>query len=519
MNSFLYIFIRPMTIKPFFKLLVLLNVYLISTTVISQQKKLPNIIYILADDLGYGDISHLNKQSKIHTPNIDQLAQKGISFTDAHSNSAVCTPTRYGILTGRYAWRTWMKSGVLWSYDKPLIDKKRETVASLLKKKGFNTACIGKWHLGLDWAKDSNEKIDFNKPLNGTPNDIGFDEFYGITASLDIPPYFYIKNRRITATKIDTIDGTSGKGFWRKGPIGNDFKHDEVLPHLTNKAVKYIEKQSKINKPFFLYFPLPAPHTPILPTPKYRGKSDAGEYGDFVLMVDDVVKQIEESLINQGISENTLIIFTSDNGFAPAANLQEQLDYGHHPSYNMRGHKADIFEGGHRIPFIAKWPSQIKPGTTTSETVCLTDLMATVGAIVEGKISDNSAEDSYNILPVLLGNKQTKSIREATVHHSIEGVFSIRKGKWKLIFGPGSGGWSSPVPKKARSKKMPLLQLYNLDNDISEKNNIAHQYPNIVDELTQLMKQYIEDGRSTIGEPQKNDTETTFMPKAYKNEN
>jgi len=371
----------------------------------------------------------------------------------------------------------------------------------------------------LDWTKDSNEKIDFNKPLNGTPNDIGFDEFYGITASLDIPPYFYIKNRRITATKIDTIDGTSGKGFWRKGPIGNDFKHDEVLPHLTNKAVKYIEKQSKINKPFFLYFPLPAPHTPILPTPKFRGKSDAGEYGDFVLMVDDVVKQIEESLINQGIAENTLIIFTSDNGFAPAANLQEQLDFGHHPSYNMRGHKADIFEGGHRIPFIVKWPTQIKPKSISSETVCLTDLMATVGAIVNEKISDNSAEDSYNILPVLLGKKQTKSIREATIHHSIEGVFSIRKGKWKLIFGPGSGGWSSPVPKKARSKKMPLLQLYDLDNDISEKNNIAHQYPNIVDELTLLMKQYIEDGRSTVGEPQKNDTETTFMPKAYKNEN
>jgi len=508
-----------MSAKPILKIVVLLNILLISSTSICQQKKLPNIIYILADDLGYGDISYLNNQSKINTPNIDKLAQEGISFNDAHSNSAVCTPTRYGILTGRYAWRTWMKSGVLWSYDKPLINSKRETVASLLKKQGYNTACIGKWHLGLDWAKDKNGKIDFNKPINGTPNDIGFDEFYGITASLDIPPYFYIKNRQITATRIDTINGTTGKGFWRKGPIGNDFKHDEVLPHLTKKATEYIQKNADKREPFFLYFPLPAPHTPILPTPKFRGKSKAGEYGDFVLMVDDVVKQIEEILKEKGIDNNTLIVFTSDNGFAPAANLQEQLNFGHHPSYNMRGHKADIFEGGHRIPFIVKWPRKIKAGTYSAETVCLTDLMMTVGAIVNEKIADNSAEDSFNILPVLLGEKIEKPIREATIHHSIEGVFSIRQGNWKLIFGPGSGGWSYPVPKAARKLNLPLYQLYNLKDDISEKNNVAYKHPELVQKLTKLMEQYVKNGRSTVGEPQKNDTETTFKPKAHKNEN
>lgn len=482
-------------------------------TIFSQEKKLPNIIYILADDLGYGDISHLNNNSKIITPSIDKLASEGISFTDAHSNSAVCTPTRYGILTGRYAWRTWMKSGVLWSYDKPLIAKNRETVASMLKKNGYTTACIGKWHLGLGWQKNKDSTINFKKPIKETPNDIGFDEFYGITASLDIPPYFYIKNRKITASKISTINATTGKGFWREGPIGNDFKHEDVLPHLTNKAIEYINKQSKRKKPFFLYLPLPAPHTPILPTPKFKGKSKAGEYGDFVLMVDDVVKQVEEALKINGISENTLLIFTSDNGFAPAANTQEQLAFGHTPSKNYRGYKADIYEGGHRIPFIAKWPSQIKEGISSNQTICLTDLMATTAAITKTKLQANEAEDSYNILPVLLDKKLKDPIREATIHHSIDGVFAIRQGKWKLIFGAGSGGWSYPTKKETQSLKLPLLQLYNLETDASETTNVTENNPKIVEKLTILMKKYIDNGRSTPGKPQKNDTETLFLPK------
>jgi len=498
-----------------FKLLIFFQIILSISTVFAQTSQDPNIIYILADDLGYGDISYLNEQSKIQTSNIDKLAEQGISFTDAHSGSAVCTPTRYGILTGRYAWRTRMKSGVLWSYDKPLIDTNRQTVASLLKNKGYHTACIGKWHLGLDWAKDKNDKIDFKQRIEGTPNSIGFDEFYGITASLDIPPYFYIKDHYITASKIDTIDRTTGKGFWRKGPIGNDFKHEEVLPHLTEKALDYIKRKATSNQPFFLYFPLPAPHTPILPTPEFKGKSKAGEYGDFVLMVDDVVKQITETVKANGIEKNTVIIFTSDNGFAPAANLKEQQEFGHAPSYHFRGYKADIFDGGHRIPFIVKWPKQINPGTRSDETICLTDLMSTVGAIVKENISDHSAEDSYNILPILLGETLEAPLREATVHHSVEGVFSIRQGKWKLIFGPGSGGWSQPKPQKARKDKLPLMQLYNLDNDISEKNNIADQYPKIVENLTKLMEQYIKNGRSTPGKSQKNEGEITYLPKPY----
>lgn len=502
-------------IQSIFKIFVIINIVLANTYSFSQQSKLPNIIYILADDLGYGDVSHLNKESKIQTPNIDQLAKEGISFTDAHTNSAVCTPTRYGVLTGRYAWRTWMKSGVLWSYDKPLINKNRITVASLLKNKGYNTACIGKWHLGLGWEKDEQGKVDFSQPLKETPNDLGFDDFYGITASLDIPPYFYIKNNKITASKIETINGNTGLGFWREGPIGNDFKHDDVLPHLTEKAVNYINKQSKTKAPFFLYFPLPAPHTPILPTEKFKGRSNAGEYGDFMLMVDDVVKQLVETLKTNGIEDNTLFIFTSDNGFAPAANLKQQLSFGHNPSANLRGHKADIYEGGHRVPFFVKWPQQIKPGSKSDETICLTDLMATVGAIIKEPIPNNAGEDSYNILPLLLSGKVTTPIREATIHHSIEGIFSIRRGKWKLIFGPGSGGWSHPKPKEARLMKLPLYQLYNLDEDISETNNVAHLHPKLVENLKELLKKYVDNGRSTPGTPQKNDTETIFIPKPY----
>lgn len=267
----------------------------------NAQSSRPNIIYILADDMGYGDASCLNKNSRLHTANIDKIAAAGMRFTDAHSNSAVCTPTRYGILTGRYAWRTSLQSGVLWSYDMPLIEKGRTTVASLLKQKGYETACIGKWHLGLGWQKGTDGKVDFSKEITEGPNQNGFNYFYGITASLDIPPYFYIENNKITATSIYSIAGTSGKGFWRPGPIGNDFKHEEVLPHLTNKAVEYIKAQANSNKPFFLYFPLPSPHTPILPTKDYLGKSGTNEYGDFVLMTDDMIGKILAAVKEAGI--------------------------------------------------------------------------------------------------------------------------------------------------------------------------------------------------------------------------
>lgn len=478
-----------------------------------EDLKKPNIIYILADDLGYGDLSCYNEDSKINTPHIDQLASQGMQFADAHSNSAVCTPTRYGILTGRYAWRSKLKSGVLWSYDSLLINKERTTLASLLKKHGYHTACIGKWHLGLDWSKDSLGIIDFNKDILGGPNENGFDYFYGITASLDIPPYFYIENNHITAQKIDTIEAMSGKMFWRKGPIGDDFRHIEVLPKLTQQAVNYIDEQSKSKDPFFLYFPLPAPHTPILPSPEFQGKSNTNEYGDFVLMVDDVVRQIQNALEKNGITDNTLIVFTSDNGCSPMADFDELAELGHDPSYIYRGHKADIYEGGHRIPFIIRWPEHISKGRVSNEIICSTDFMATCADILGDTLSNNEGEDSFSIWPLLRASKLNHPIREAVVHHSVDGYFSIRKGKWKLEFCLGSGGWSYPTEKSAKAMGLPDVQLYDLKNDIAEENNIAISHPELVQELSELMLQYISEGRSSPGQKQYNEGDEIILQK------
>ena len=472
--------------------------------------KNPNIIYILADDLGIGDVSIYNPDSKIQTPAIDALAKEGMLFSDAHSGSSVCTPTRYGILTGRYAWRTSLAKGVTWTYDRHLIDPNRLTVASLLKKQNYQTACIGKWHLGLDWAKNTLGEYDFRLPITNGPTQNGFDYFYGITASLDIPPYFYIENDRITATSVDTIEAMTGKKFWRKSVIGNDFVHEEVLPVLTEKAVQFIEKSSQSTKPFFLYFPLTAPHTPILPTAPFRGKSGTTEYGDFVIMVDDVVRQISEAVAKTGIAENTLIIFTSDNGCSPMADFAELAAIGHDPSYIYRGHKADIYEGGHRIPFIAKWPSKIKPGTSTGQTICLTDLLATVAGIVQDTLPEEAGEDSYDLTPLLLDPSFSQDIREATVHHSIEGCFSLRQKQWKICFCPGSGGWSYPTPKECLALELPSTQLFNLDDDPAEEQNVAEANPDIVERLTGLMQKYIAEGRSTRGLPQVNDREVNL---------
>lgn len=473
-----------------------------------KEEKFPNIIYILADDMGYGDVSSLNPDSKIRTPHLDTMIKTGMHFTDAHSGSAVCTPTRYGILTGRYAWRTSMKEGVTWSWSPPLIDKERSTVASKLKKKGYHTACIGKWHLGLGWVKDSLDQVDIRKPITEGPNDNGFDYFFGITASLDIPPYIYIENDHSTTQNIDTIERRDGKEFWRKGAIGDDFKHIEVLPKITEKAVEYISTQAKKENPFFLYFPLPAPHTPILPTEKFQNQSNTNAYGDFVLMVDDVVGQIEAAVKAAGISENTLIIFTSDNGCSPMADFEELAEVGHDPSFVFRGHKADIFEGGMRVPFIAKWPARIPAATSSGETICHTDLMATLVNITRDSMLPNEGEDSYDILPVLLGEKMDTPIREATVHHSVNGSFSIRQGKWKMSFCPGSGGWSDPRPAKAKEMDIPPLQLYDLSQDIGESRNLIKDHPKLARKLADLMMSYIERGRSTPGPAQQNDTET-----------
>ena len=488
-----------------FVIFVFFFLVFIQSTSEKKQNDSPNIVYILADDMGYGDVSAINENSAWETINMDKLATAGMIFTDAHSGSAVCTPTRYGVLTGRYSWRSRLKSGVLWSWDDALIEEDRVTVGSFLQNYGYYTACVGKWHLGLGWqySDEDPDSVDFGKPVLNGPVTRGFDYFYGITASLDIPPYVYIENNHSTTVPTEYTENKTKYGWWRKGLTGSDFDHEQVLPHLTEKAVAFINRfiDERGDKPFFLYFALPAPHTPILPTEEFQGRSGTNPYGDFVLQVDFTVGQVMNALEHHGIEDNTLFILTSDNGCSPEAQYDELEKFGHDPSYVFRGHKADIFEGGHRIPFIVRWPAQVKAGTVSDQPVCLTDLMATCAAIVGETLPDSAGEDSYNILPVLLG-EDIEPVRKATVHHSVNGSFAVRKGKWKLIMCPGSGGWSYPVPKEAKKMNLPPVQLYNLEKDIVEQNNVYDQYPEIVSELESLLKEYILSGRSTPGEPQ-----------------
>jgi len=505
----------------FTRLIIVLGLITISFGEKRKPASKPNIIYVLADDLGYGDLSILNKNGKIKTPHIDRLGNSGIVFSDAHSSSSVCTPTRYGIMTGRYSWRSRLKESVLFGYSKALIPNTRTTVASMLKTEGYQTAFIGKWHLGWDWAiKDSSdlnevdlnsknlERVDFSKAVKNGPDDLGFDYSYGHAGSLDMAPYVYVENGMPTQIPVTATSNTNKYSWWREGPTANDFIHEETTPHFFRKSFEYIQEKSKEKKPFFLYLALPSPHTPILPGKEWIGKSGLNPYGDFVMMLDDYMGQLEKVIREAGIEKNTIVIFTSDNGCSPEANFELLKQKGHNPSYIFRGHKADIFEGGHRVPFIVKWPNEIRKGLVSDEIICSTDLMATCADIVNYSLSGNEGEDSYSLLPLFKQKKLTKPLREATVHHSINGNFAIRKGDWKLILSPGSGGWSYPVPNKDTEviKNLPPVQLYDLKNDPAETLNLEASNRETVKELKSLLMKYIAEGRSTPGIPQKNDS-------------
>jgi len=486
-----------------------------------EVEKQPNIIYILADDLGYGDIAAFNKESGIKTPYLDQMANEGMKFTDAHTSSSVCTPTRYGILTGRYNWRSRLKSSVLTGKSKALIPSSRTTIASLLKKQNYQTAFIGKWHLGWDWgtknAEDNSgagwdvkdfDNLDFSKPITNNPNDLGFDYAYGHCGSLDMAPYVYVENGKSTAIPTEYTVNKGAQSWWRKGLTSPDFIHEDVTPNFIRRAISYVSEKAKDEKPFFLYLPLPSPHTPILPTKEFQGKSGLDNpYGDFVMMVDAFVGQLLAQVKKSGIEENTLIVFTSDNGCSPQANFKQLISKGHNPSGNYRGHKADIFEAGHRVPFIVKWPKVIKPGTVNNQTICTTDFVATVAAITDYKLKDNEAEDSFDMMPLLTQSFKGDTFRETTIHHSINGSFAIRKGDYKLIMCAGSGGWSFPRPNSKEVKELlPKIQLYDLSKDPSEQKNLQAEMPAKVIELKGLLTQSILEGRSTAGVAQKNDT-------------
>lgn len=484
----------------------------------------PNIVFILCDDLGYGDVKCLNPEGKIATSRIDQLAAEGMVFTDAHSGSAVCSPTRYGVMTGRYSWRSKLQSGVLGGLSPRLIEQDRLTVAQMLKDAGYHTTCIGKWHLGMDWVKlpgkevtefgiepvAQNRNVDYARPITNGPNSVGFDEYFGISASLDMVPYTFIENDHVTAlpTEDRSFEMVLGiaKNMTRKGPAAPGFEAMDVLPRLTERAIATIDTRATASKeqkqPFFLYMPLASPHTPIVATPDWRGKSGLNPYADFVMQTDEYIGRVIDAIDRNGLAENTLIIVTSDNGCAPYAGIAEMIQKGHHPSYHFRGAKADIYEGGHHIPFIARWKGVVAPGSKHDRTIFLGDLMATCAEIIRFKLPDTAAEDSFSFLSVLRGDKATPA-RPAVVHHSARGTFAIRDRRWKLIFGPGSGGWSDPKPGEEPPDAIPV-QLYDLESDIGERKNLADQNPEEVTRLTLLFEKYIADGRSTPGAVQAN---------------
>ncbi|MEM1442955.1 MAG: arylsulfatase, partial [Verrucomicrobiota bacterium] len=409
----------------------------------------PNIIIILADDQGFGDVSALNPESKIPTPHIDRIAAEGITFTDGHTSSAVCTPTRYSLLTGRYHWRTHLQKGVLGGFSPPLIAPDRLTIAGLLKEQGYYTACIGKWHLGFDWqlkgggiANDEGNfsggfkdgwNVDYKAPILNGPVDVGFDTFFGISASLDMPPYVYIQDK--VATEIATVE----KAFHRPGPAGEHFEAVDVLPDITAKTVEVIGERAEAAKsgtPFFIYFPLNAPHTPIVPPEEWIGKSGINIYADFTMQVDHCVGQVLAALDEHDLAENTLIVFTTDNGCSPQAKFNELEAAGHKASYIYRGHKADIYEGGHRVPFVARWPARVKAGSKSDALIGQVDFLATAAEITGAEVPETQGEDSVSFLS-LLENSESGPTRNSIIVQSINGSFAVRDGDWKLALCPG----------------------------------------------------------------------------------
>ncbi|HEX4263420.1 MAG TPA: arylsulfatase [Verrucomicrobiae bacterium] len=524
MNTISFFKVSPARSSFFFCLAAVLGLpMLVAAQSVAPAAK-PNIVYILADDLGYGDVSALNPGNKIKTPQIDKLIAESMTFTEAHASSAVCTPSRYSILTGRYNWRSTMKEGVLGGFSKPLIESGRMTVADLLKDHGYDTACIGKWHLGMGWTRlpaakndaddeassesGAGQRIDFTKNIRRGPTTVGFDYFFGISASLDMPPYAFIEDDHVTALPTilrGRLIGVDGKQTG-VGPQVPGFEAVDVLPTLTAKAVDYIERHSGSNaggKRFFLYLALPTPHTPLAPSKEWLGKSGLNAYADYVMETDDCIGKVLAALKKNNVAGNTLVVLASDNGCSPAANFPFLLAHGHDPSAGRRGYKADIYDGGHRIPLLVRWPGRVAAGARCDGFVCLGDFMATCADLLKAKLPDNAGEDSVSFLPVLL-NEAKITARQVLVESSINGSFGLREGQWKLALCPDSGGWSFPRPGKDNTDGSPRFQLFDVSSDPAEKTNVMSQHLEIVQRLGRLMRDYIINGRSTPGALQKN---------------
>jgi arylsulfatase A len=450
----------------------------------------PNLVIILADDMGYGDPHCFNPQSKIATPNVDRLAREGMRFTDAHAPGPLCHPSRYGLMTGRYPFRTdvsrWPKQ--------PLIEKGQVTIASLLRDQGYHTAMVGKWHLGF-------RENGYDQPLRGGPVDCGFDSFFGLRASTDIPPYFYIRGDRAVAPPTGHIDEhhsedwapTQG-AFWRDGGIAADLELKDVLPRLTGEACAVIHahaaKKPGARQPLLLYLAFTAPHTPWLPAAEFAGKSGAGMYGDFVMMVDAQVGRVLAALKQANMSQDTLLIFASDNG--PVWTPVDVAGFGHDAAGGLRGMKSDVWEAGHRMPFIVRWPGHVEAGTVTDQTICFTDLLATFADICGVKLPTGAGPDSFSILPVLEGRQPAgKPVRGPVVMQAgSSSAMMIRSGDWKFINQLGSGGFSKPkIINPAPGG--PEGQLYNLRDDLAETNNLYLKHPEIVAGLQAEMQRIV----------------------------
>ncbi|MEM7308760.1 MAG: arylsulfatase [Planctomycetota bacterium] len=476
----------------------------------------PNVVLILADDLGYGDVGCFNDESKIPTPHLDRLAAEGLRLTDAHSPSSVCTPTRYGILTGRYAWRTALTKSVLWPWDPPLIEEERLTLPELLRAEGYRTACIGKWHLGWDWPLDDEsrvtaeldghtweaarraeigERVNWDRAIAGGPLAHGFDHYFGDDVP-NFPPYAFLEDERVltrpTASKPEGM-------FGHPGPAAPGWDLSLVMPTLAQRAASWIEAHAGEGgaAPFFLYLPLTAPHTPIAPSPHFAGRSEAGAYGDFVCEVDWLVGEVLAALERAGASGNTLVVFTSDNGSpqrdgtgmsGPVGAVRAR--FGHDPSRPWRGLKSDAWEGGHRVPLLVRWPGRVPAGAVSDAPFVHTDLYRTLATLVGHELPDDAGEDSFDQLATL--TEGAAAARDHLVHHSGQGVFALRVGRWKLILGRGSGGFSRWAPPE----DAPAGQLYDLEADPGEATNVYAERPDVVERLEARLAGLRASGRS-----------------------
>lgn len=495
---------------------------------VADARKSPNFVVILADDLGYGDVRCYNPdRCKIATPRIDQLASEGIRFTDGHCSSGCCSPSRYTLLTGRYHWRSRLQKGICQLWEEPLIAKDRQTIGTLAQRHGYRTACIGKWHLGWDWgipreqekhftgfggrrgggaevrteANDDDRKAwqeVFSRSIRNGPSTRGFDTYFG-TDVPNWPPYCFIENDRTIGIPSELLP----QELFQKnlsslqGPALPEWKLEPILPTLGERAAEFIKEQAAAKKQFLLYLPLTAPHTPIAVADEWQGKSGIGAYVDFVMETDAIVGKVLDQLAASGVEEETFVFFTSDNGCAAYIGVEDLEAQGHFPSGPLRDYKASVYEGGHRIPFIVRWPGVVEPGRVSNQLVHHADIFATLAEILETSLDDRMAEDGFSLVSLLKGDE--RPVRTNSVNTAANGVPSLRDGSWKLIL--------------AQDEKLGTkVQLYNLATDIGEKHNLATSEPSRVTQMKQRLETIISDGRSRPGPKLPNDVEVIRYP-------